>query len=567
MWRLLSPPYINPHTWSYSGLIAAILFTVGCTRSGPTHPVRIYGPVMQQDIVEIQIEYPDRSRNPFFERRLEAEFRAPDGASRRMAGFYYGDGKWAVRFRPFAAGLWAYRYRFQTDDGAQTGDGSFHWHPPLISAPLRIDSRNPYRWVTADGKAFFPLGIQDCVGRNGRHPTTFWIDGEGRNDGKARKLSAAQYFDLYAKAGFNLFRFSQRNCSYAIFENLDRYSQDAAIATDELLAAARARGFRVMFGIFGFHGEWTRDGLLPRIIHAARSRLGWLEEAIADPSRRHTFEKELRFIDYCVARWGVYTDIWELLNERRASDEWTALMAARLHAAAGDSKPIATSWEKPHLREIDIESPHWYESEPLAMSDMRTVQLASEWKKFGKPVIVGEHGNAGMNWDPGSAVRMRVRTWTSLFEDLGLVFWNTSWSKYGMYEGHYTPGQPANIYIGPDERGFMSVLGGFRSRLEPGMRRTEIRLSGGPVRAYALESPDLVAAYFRNASASAVHGGQVKLRWDGMSDGTLLSMEWIDPATGNIKHASSRTPVALELPPFDVDLALLASRAASERHP
>jgi hypothetical protein len=552
-----------------TGVIPAILFSVGCTRSGsgPTQAVRVHGPVIQQDIVEIQIEYPARSRDPFFERRLEAEFRAPGGESRRTAGFYYGDGKWAIRFRPFAAGSWKYRYWFQTDDGTQKGGGSFDWYPRSISAPLRIDSRNPYRWITADGKAFFPLGIQDCVGRNGRHPTAFWIDGEGRNDGKGRKLKPAEYFDLYAKAGFNLFRFSQRNCSYAIFENLDRYSQDAAIATDELLADARAHGFRVMFGIFGFHGEWTGGGLLPRIIHAAQSRLGWLEEAVADPSRRHILEKELRFIDYCVARWGVYSDIWELLNERRASDDWTALMAARLHAADAQFKPVATSWEKPHLRQIDIESPHWYESEPLAMSDVRVVQLASWWKKFGKPVIVGEHGNAGMNWDPGSAVRMRIRAWTSLFEDVGLVFWNTSWSKYGMYEGRYTPGQPANIYIGPEERGFMSVLGRFRSRLEPGMRRTDLRLSGAYARAYALESADLLAAYLRNTSVSAVRAAQLKLCWEGMPDGTPLSIEWIDPATGSIQHVSSRTPMALEVPPFNVDLALLASRAASERRP
>jgi hypothetical protein len=557
--------YMNLFT---AGVIpVAMLFSVCCTRSSPNQPVRVHTPVMQQGIVEIQIEYPDHAPHPFFEHRLEAEFRSPNGGVRRVAGFYYGDGKWAVRMRPLTVGLWTYRYWFQTNRGRHTGGGSFDWHARSVAAALRIESHDRYRWVTAEGKAFFPLGIQDCVGRSGRHPTAFWIDGEGRDDGKGRSLSPAAYFDLYAKAGFNLFRFSQRNCSYAIFEDLDRYSQDAGIATDELLAAARAHGFRVMFGIFGFHGEWAGDGLLPRIVHAAQSRLGWLEEAITDPSRRNILEKELRFIDYCIARWGVYTDIWELLNERRASDEWTSIMAAHIHAADPDSKPVATSWEKPYLRDIDIDSPHWYESEPLAMSDIRIVQLAAEWKKSGKPVIVGEHGNTGMNWDPGSAVRMRIRAWTSLFEDVGLVFWNTSWSKYGMYQGGYTPGQPANIYIGPQERRFMSVLDRFRSRLKSGMRRTELRLSGAYARAYALESADLVAAYLRNASTSAVRSGELKLSWDDMSH-SPLSIEWIDPATGNVmQHALSRTPTGLDVPPFDIDLALLASRTAWERQP
>jgi len=65
----------------------------------------------------------------------------------------------------------------------------------------------------------------------------------------------------------------------------------------------------------------------------------------------------------------------------------------------------------------------------------------------GKPVIVGEQGNAGMNWDPRSAVRMRIRAWTALFREIGLVFWNTSESKAAMFGGHYSPGKGAKISV------------------------------------------------------------------------------------------------------------------------
>jgi hypothetical protein len=54
--------------------------------------------------------------------------------------------------------------------------------------------------------------------------------------------------------------------------------------------------------------------------------------------------KEKRFIEYAVARWGVYVDFWELLNERRASDEWTALMADYVRSIDPERKPISTSW-------------------------------------------------------------------------------------------------------------------------------------------------------------------------------------------------------------------------------
>src|ERR1035441_2504694 len=86
-------------------------------------------------------------------------------------------------------------------------------------------------------------------------------------------------------------------------------------------------------------------------------------EAINRPEDSATIEKEERFVRYCIARWGAYADFWELLNERLAADQWTSRMAAYVHAVDPDHKPVSTSWEKPALREIDINAPHWYESE------------------------------------------------------------------------------------------------------------------------------------------------------------------------------------------------------------
>ena len=78
-------------------------------------------------------------------------------------------------------------------------------------------------------------------------------------------------------------------------------------------------------------------------------------------------------------------------------------------------------------------------------------------------MIVGEQGNgansagtATCNWDGTSAVRMRVRSWSSFFNEGSLIFWQTGYSK-----AYCT--NPANIYLGPEERGYLKVLGDFTS--------------------------------------------------------------------------------------------------------
>jgi hypothetical protein len=176
-------------------------------------------------------------------------------------------------------------------------------------------------------------------------------------------------------------------------------------------------------------------------------------------------------------------------------------------------------------------------------------------------VIVGEQGNTGMNWDPGSALRMRIRAWTALFQEIGLIFWNTSWSKAGVFGGHYTPRGFANIYLGPVERQYIGVLSGFSARLDAQVKMVAASVSDDGVRAYALLSPKLAAVYlhhFRDHTA-AVTGVKVTLR---VPEANRLVAEWIDPASGAI---IARTPVqpgnaTLLAPPFRVDAAVLVTQ-------
>ena len=519
--------------------------------------------IRRYDILELSFKHNGVYDNNFFDVTLEVVFTSPSRAQRHVKGFFYGEDLWKVRFRPDQAGRWTYSYVMTGKGGfRKEGGGTFDSTLSTAEGPVQRHPENPHRWVFANGKPYFPVGLQDCVvPRGSQLPDDIVIDGEGRTDNAGRRISQEEYFSIYGQAGFNLYRFSQQNCSYPLFDDLDHYRELESIATDKLLSLAREHGFRVMFGFFGFHTSWPYRSRPVRIFNGIlRSALGvQLERSI----NYEILSKEKRFIDYAVARWGAYVDFWELLNERDASDEWATLVANHVRSVDPDRKPVSTSWEKPHLAAIDINGPHWYESESELQSDLRVVQQASKWKQAGKPVIVGEQGNTGMNWDPLSGQRMRIRTWTALFQEISLVVWNTSWSKAGMHGGRYNAGHAANIYLGPEERGYMRVLREFSSRLDADVRISKAEVSSpAQARAYGLRSDKLATVYLHHFGNHKTPLEGVTLTLDGPGPKNTargLFAEWIDPATGQVLSRVSVAPgrQTLLVPPFIVDLALL----------
>ena len=514
---------------------------------------------MQSDgMIELTFRGTGQLKHPFANGRLTVDFASNEASRHVRTGFYKGGGIWMVRFRPPSPGPWTYTARFQHDDLRQTFTGRFNAARAGGPAPLHRDAANSNQWVTATGEPFFPLGIQDCVGADERNDLSFVVDGEGRDDGKGRALRAGEYFSLFGQAGFNLLRFSQRNCSPALFDTLDSYREREMELTDHLLRTARNQGFRIMFGIFGYHGHWYSGKLPGKIWHALLVRAGAADEGVDDPSKASVIAKEKRFIEYAVARWGEDVDFWELLNERRAHRDWTRIMASYLRSVDPGRKPITTSWDQPDVQELDFVAPHWYASEPLRESDLHVIREAALWKKYRKPVLMGEHGNAGMNWDPASADRLRVRLWTGLFQEVGFVLWHTGWSKFGMYGGRYTPGAAANIYLGPQERSYTRAFGEFRSRLRGGLRTVPVRVSApDAIRAYGLASASQTAVYlwhFGDPAASSAVDVTVAL-----PEG-VRTASWIDPATGRVLATFRPKPGnSINAPPFVADLALLAS--------
>ncbi len=488
--------------------------------------------VPRYDVVEITFELRDAGpiTDPLDDVGIAVRVTGPEGGSRTVGGFLYDASTWKARFAPEAVGQWRYEYTLRAPAGIARGEGSFECIPSSSPGFLRINPQNPFTWVFDNGVPFNPLGIQDCVLDLGPGSVfTNWVLEAGDCHGPWRGpyCDADTYLRTYAQAGFNLFRFSQANCSYNISEDLDHYSLEYAIWTDQLLEKLQDHQYRILYGFFGYAKAFVQE-----------------------PDNEAAMQKVRRFLKYSVDRWGAYVDIWELLNEQRASDEWVTMMADYVHSIDPYHHPVATSWERPELESTDVNTPHWYPDESFSQSDIVTAERAIRWKEFRKPVIVDEHGNGGgAVWDYTSALRMRARLWTALFNQISVVFWNSSWAP----NGHYM-----NMYLGPEERQYIRALQNFAHHLASDMKPMEVMTSNKDrLRAYGLASAASTAVYVHfstwnpyadwpdNASITLDVPHRGSGYWMATGDGSLLA---------SLPVAAGRQTIAL--PTFKNDCAL-----------
>lgn len=475
---------------------------------------------------------------------IRAEFMGPDGSmGLKVGGFYYATNPgpvslWKVRFAPPIAGVWTYNYTFThvpTGDEAR-GTGSFEAQADGRAAGfLRFNPTRPFRWQLDDGRPFVPIGFNDCISMN----DIMQIDGGDRFGAFGGAARTDDYLEGYAAAGFNMFRFSQDNCSPRLIKNsLASYDPESARFFDWLMQRLHVNGFHVFYGVFG--------------------------NLISGPDFPPSAEV-LRFIDYSINRWGAYVDVWELLNERSASAKWYEAVTRHIRETDLYQHPITTSSERPELDGIDINAPHWYLNDSELETDLITDRVADEWKRFDKPVIVGEQGNSTPqgeeygNWLPNSAVRMRLRTWTALFREMSILFWNNSWATNG------SRGNFANLYIGREERRYVRMLQWYSDLvIRPETTIPDPPIVGGfnenLIRAYGLASADGTAAYFHHYTdhEKAVRAQAVRIDIPRSGVGY-----WIDPATGAnlgvVAVSAGRND--LIMPDFKIDLAFFSTGA------
>jgi hypothetical protein len=501
------------------------------TRAQPDPQVPRYG------VFEGELPWQTSASNPWDQVTADVRLVSPARKEFRIGGFYAGSNLWKFRFAPAELGRWT--WSATVSEGSRSGSFSGAFVAVRSAAPgfVRQSPYNRLRWTFQNGAPYYPIGLNNCTDV-GSTPAELWgFDGGFRAPdaphGPGSVVDMDTYMRAYSAAGFDLFRWGPDNCSFPLFDRIDPggnlYSQRGGAIADRLVQTLRRFGFRVEFVLFGGNTPFVSDS------------------DAANPAKMAADE---RYAKYIVDRYGAYVDFWELTNEADTSDRWISQLGAYVKRVDPYGHPLGTSWDRPGVQVLDFGSDHWYQTEKPTESDAVTWgRLHGEpARKLGKPVLVDEQGNAGMNWDPTSGLRLRIRSWTAFFAEGTLVFWNASFIKNCCPNGSYS------VYIGPEERGYVRVLQSFTRGFDPRAAAAQARVTG-PARAYALRGPRQYALYL-------VAGGG----FDRPTRGVRVSVNpvragvatWIDPASGRVlaRRKVKAGSQVLAVPRFTVDVAL-----------
>jgi len=542
--------------------------------------------VVRWDLFELTFRHDGRYENPFWDVAIEVVFVAPSGRKAAVGGFHYGSDEtpqitrrrddrgrvhvsyvfkradlWKARFAPNELGRWTYTWTFTSAAGrSAAGRGAFTCvtgRRPRHGF-VRQDPANSMRWVFDDGTPYYPIGFQDGIFDNsgvGSVLAAASMEGPFRTDrpdfpdpppgamfrrGPApNPQNADVQYRRFAACGFNLLRFSQHNFSLAISKDLDHVGVMESRMVDELLMRARAYGFRIFYGLFGYMK-----------VHAK------------DAGNAEAMAKVRRQITYHVNRWGAVVDFWEFLNEQHADAAWYEQVTPYLKSIDPYGHPVTTSWERPELDGIDLSAPHRYVGLGEVGAARRFAADCTKWKRFGKPVIVGETGNTvgrknmpasvakgiGGVWDPTSALRMRLRNWAAFFNETAVIFWNTSYAR----DGHFM-----NIWLGPREREYVRAMQAFATALGPGLTMRPVTVSDSDeVCGWGLASDRRAGVYLEHVRShnAPVRGLAVTLDVPRAGRGY-----WYAPESAAILGAfdAPKGRATFMAPPFTVDLALV----------
>ena len=457
-------------------------------------------------------------------------FTSPSNKTITVHGFYLATNDWKVRFAPSEVGGYSYHVTVSGGASPKTIDGSFNSVASPEKGFVRASTQNPLRLVyETDGSLYNALGMGNCIG----DANADWgLDGGDTSKGESPQHASRDTY-LTAMGGegkLNIFRWSVNNCAPDLWQTIapsgNTYLAQQGVWGDQLVQILRKHGFRVYLDMFGWKQPYSGQ---------------WQDTPSMDAVKR--------YVDYIVARYGAYVDFWEVCNESSPPTGWISLVASYMESIDPYHHLVSSSWEHPELPAIGISSPHWYEKEAELSSDTSTVQKIDAQRYANKPIIFGEQGNSVQNWDPLSALRARIRSWTAFFDEAYFIFWDQQGSK------NYMSGA-ANLYIGKEQRGYFSVLQTFTGAVPADVTRIAVGSApAGAVRTYGLKSAQGFYVYLRDAQSYTNTRSGVTLSLNLAKAGTA---KFYDTQTGNVLNqvAVGAGASTLAVPSFVTDVAL-----------
>lgn len=491
--------------------------------------------IKKNDVYEIAFKYPDDyMENPWKDVTIQGKFiSSKQDKPQIVSGYYFDKDTWKIRFSPTEQGEWSWTATFQIGVLTRSFRGNLLVNDSESPGFLKINPNNPYSFIDQNGKPFFGIGLGTVI-RDASYFGNPLLQWEDFND-PTQNLETTKYIDLdtyldrynHNGGGASLFRWSTNNISFKLWKDLslqgNRYGVNEGIFGDIFVSSLKKHNYRIMMTLFGFDAPLSEEPLTKEDKTALK-----------------------HYLDYVIGRYGSYIDIWEITNEVKPSDEWLRFIVTYLKANDPYHHFITTSWERPDLPFIDINTPHWYQNEYINESDIITANRINNDKRWRKPVIYGEQGNTEANWDPDSASRMRIRIWTAFFNEAILIFWNTT-------SGIYYNKLNANIYLGPTEIKYIETLRTFATSITNDMKPARLVVDNSNVRAYMLASNNTMLAYFFHFIDNTMVDTSFTLTipYD-------AKLEWINPSTGETvrKDNINKGIQKFQTPFFSRDIAL-----------
>lgn len=374
------------------------------TQMAPAKPmVPVAIPANQQGTrayakIEAAFEWPAFKGDPFdyTSHDVRVALKTPKGKTVSLPAFFDGGTTWRARHTPKTPGV--YRVVGVTDNGqklnlnAQPQRFKVGKTSALAGAWVRVDAKNARRFSLADGKRFYPFGMNQA-----------WTGGE-------QKGYEAKFTDLQ-NAGLNWSRiwmnhWDAKNLDWAQSGKLPigEINLNVARTWDDIIASADRHNIYVQIAI-QHHGQYSLKvnpnwGDNPWNV-ANGGFLNSPDEFFTSARARELTKRKLRYI---VARYGYSPHImaWELWNEVQFSaaaqeDKWDDVaawhreMADFLRAQDAYDHLVTTSSEVPPavFAPVDYYQRHAY---PINLIPVLSAEhfAGKEWPI--KPEFVGEFG-------------------------------------------------------------------------------------------------------------------------------------------------------------------------------
>jgi outer membrane protein assembly factor BamB len=493
---------------------------------------------IKDNILEISI-FNDENlyQNKFKDLKIEAVFEKIDEKEKiKISGFYFDHNTWKIRFSAPNSGEYKYQINIKSPYAIKKYSGAIQ----LNTGKDEIIDTNQGLFVINNKTVFFPLGIQDVFADWNYNGNLMDMMSNSSTEEPVSNikdfsyLNIDDYLDLYKEeAKINIFRYGVDHWTMPLWHSIDSdnivLSANGGKFGDTLIEKLRARDIKIIMTIFGFYPPYRSY------------------EEITDRDNQQALEF---YLDYVIARFSPYVDLWELSNEAEAHELWYEFIINYLRENDPYQHPISTNWETESAKNLDYLSIHWYNPNSTDSGHLsnQIAYLNQKHLNQEKAILISEFGFKNFSHFQNSAESMRILSWLSTFQRMGLIFWTQG--QNGIYKNL----DNANIYLGPIERSYLSVLSNFLPKdfLLP-IKNELFLLRDLQTQVYYLKNNDYILAYLLKIDEGKEQNNFLSFNLD-----RDAKLEWIDPKTGLVIEEKTLTKgeEKIQIPNFSLDLAM-----------